>query len=104
MRAATQRNLRISTLSAVRRAIASLVVTLCVASPAAAVAGGGGNAGDNQYLDPFSGTATTCLAAAQCGRHSIGVEIDPSYFASACKRLTTKTGGLFSSTTLEFHP
>ena len=31
-------------------------VALCVASPAAAVAGGGGNAGDNQYLDPFSGT------------------------------------------------
>lgn len=55
-------------------------------------------------LDPFVGTATTALAAAQCGRNSIGSEIDPDYFEMACKRLTGKTRGLFSSATLEFHP
>ena len=54
-------------------------------------------------LDPFVGTATTALAAAQCGRNSIGSEIDPDYFEMACKRLTGKTRGLFSSATLEFH-
>ena len=55
-------------------------------------------------LDPFSGTATTSLAAAQCGRNSIGIEVDRDYFGYASTRLTTKTRGLFSSTTLEFHP
>jgi DNA modification methylase len=55
-------------------------------------------------LDPFSGTATTSLAAAQCGRNSVGVELDPDYFEYACKRLTAKTRGLFSTATLEFHP
>ena len=55
-------------------------------------------------LDPFAGTGTTSLAAAQCGRNSIGVELDRDYFEYACTRLTTKTRGLFSSTTLEFFP
>lgn len=55
-------------------------------------------------LDPFAGSATTSLAAAQCGRNSIGVEIDRVYFEYACKRLAGKTRGLFSTTTLEFHP
>jgi DNA modification methylase len=55
-------------------------------------------------LDPFSGTATTALAAAQCGRNSIGFEIDAAYFEYACKRLTTKARGLFSPTTLELYP
>jgi DNA modification methylase len=55
-------------------------------------------------LDPFSGTATTSLAAAQCGRNSTGAEVDPDYFDYACKRLTAKTRGLFSTATLEFHP
>ena len=30
-------------------------------------------------LDPFLGTGTTSVAAAACGRNSIGFEIDPSY-------------------------
>jgi len=55
-------------------------------------------------LDPFAGTATTALAAAQCGRSSIGFEIDSDYFEYACKRLFSKTRGLFSTTTLEFFP
>ena len=53
-------------------------------------------------LDPFSGTATTTLAAAHCGRNSIGFEIDPDYFEFSRKRLETNTRGLFSATTLEF--
>jgi DNA modification methylase len=55
-------------------------------------------------LDPFSGTATTTLAAAQCGRHSIGLEIDPDYFTLARKRLAAKSNELFSTATFEFHP
>jgi DNA modification methylase len=54
-------------------------------------------------LDPFLGTGTTSLAAARCGRNSVGVEIDPNYFASARRRLTASTAGLFSTATLEFH-
>jgi site-specific DNA-methyltransferase (adenine-specific) len=30
-------------------------------------------------LDPFSGTGTTALAALEMGRHSISVDVDPSY-------------------------
>jgi modification methylase len=55
-------------------------------------------------LDPFLGTGTTALAAAQCGRDSVGVEVDPAYFNSACNLLTSKTSGLFSTATLHFHP
>ena len=39
-------------------------------------------------LDPFSGTATTTLAAARCGRNSIGIEVEPTYEALAVQRLT----------------
>ena len=59
-------------------------------------------AGDTVF-DPFSGTATTSLAAAQCGRNSVGTEIDPEYFEYGCKRLAAKTRGLFSTATMEFH-
>jgi DNA modification methylase len=52
-------------------------------------------AGDT-VLDPFMGLGTTLLAAAKCGRHSIGVEIDPSYFAKAKARLQAQPGNLFS--------
>jgi modification methylase len=55
-------------------------------------------------LDPFLGTGTTTLAAAQCGRNSIGIELDPDYFTYAQKRLSGKTAGLFSTATLHFHP
>ena len=37
-------------------------------------------AGDTVF-DPFLGTGTTSVAAARCGRNSIGSEIDPDYFA-----------------------
>lgn len=38
-------------------------------------------------LDPFMGTATTNLAAARWGRHSIGIEVEPTYYELATARL-----------------
>jgi DNA modification methylase len=56
-------------------------------------------AGDT-VLDPFMGTGSTNLAAANWGRNSIGVEIDPAYFETACSRLSAETKLLFSSATI----
>lgn len=38
-------------------------------------------------LDPFSGTASTSVAAAAWGRDSVGSEVEPLYFDMASKRL-----------------
>jgi DNA modification methylase len=38
-------------------------------------------------LDPFSGTGTTALAALETGRHSISVDVDPSYVDLTEQRL-----------------
>ncbi len=38
-------------------------------------------------LDPFMGTGSTNIAASQCGRHSIGYEIQEEYFDHAEDRL-----------------
>lgn len=46
-------------------------------------------------LDPFMGTGTTLLAAARCGRNSIGVEIEPAYVKKATVRLETEFSSLF---------
>jgi DNA modification methylase len=54
-------------------------------------------------LDPFSGTATTTMAAAHCGRNSISVEIDPAYFEKACSRVLDETGGLFRRCEVRCH-
>jgi DNA modification methylase len=54
-------------------------------------------------LDPFLGTGTTSLAAAGCGRNSIGVEVDPAYFDYARTRLTGNMAGFFSCSTLNCH-
>ena len=48
-------------------------------------------------LDPFNGTATTQVAAAACGRNSIGIEVDPVYFADGLDRLHRESGGLLST-------
>lgn len=42
--------------------------------------------GDTVF-DPFTGTASTQLAARQCGRSSIGVEVEPRYHEMAMARL-----------------
>lgn len=55
-------------------------------------------------LDPFLGTGTTSLAAAQSGRNSIGVDVDGEYLACACKRLRSKTSGLFNTASIHHHP
>jgi site-specific DNA-methyltransferase (adenine-specific) len=38
-------------------------------------------------LDPFMGSGTTLVAGQRLGRAGIGIEIDPEYFAIACKRV-----------------
>jgi DNA modification methylase len=58
--------------------------------------------GDTVF-DPFSGTGTTTVAAAQCGRNSIGVEIEESYFDQAAARVKTKTSGLFAAAKVNIH-
>jgi DNA modification methylase len=54
-------------------------------------------------LDPFMGTGTTNVAAARCGRHSIGCEVDGQYFDLAEQRIRNETSGLFSLVTIEAH-
>jgi DNA modification methylase len=59
-------------------------------------------AGDT-VLDPFLGSGTTALAAAGCGRNSVGYEIDPEYLRLAERRLERATAGLFSATSVTVH-
>ena len=56
--------------------------------------------GDTVY-DPFMGSGTTNLTAAQCTRNSIGVEIDVKYYKDALKRMKHKSSGLFDRLQLE---
>jgi len=42
---------------------------------------------EDTVLDPFLGTGSTTLAAIQCGRNSIGNEIDPDYFLKTEERV-----------------
>ena len=51
-------------------------------------------------LDPFAGTGTTLVAAAQARRNSIGVEIDPEYVSLASRNLA-KAGDLFHQPVIE---
>lgn len=38
-------------------------------------------------FDPFMGSGTTGVAAVQCGRKFVGIEIDPTFFQIACERI-----------------
>jgi DNA modification methylase len=38
-------------------------------------------------LDPFMGSGTTLVACQRFGRQGIGIELDPGYFDTACKRV-----------------
>lgn len=53
-------------------------------------------------LDPFSGTATTMLAAMKSARNSIGIEIDPEYFKMSEDRLRKENSNMFANANLEF--
>ena len=44
--------------------------------------------GDTVF-DPFTGTASTQVAARKCGRNSIGIEVEPEYYAKATARLAS---------------
>nr|WP_265263256.1 site-specific DNA-methyltransferase [Spirulina subsalsa] len=46
-------------------------------------------------VDPFMGTGTTIVAAANWGRNSIGIEVDPYYFKYAEQRIHQATSSLF---------
>ena len=48
-------------------------------------------------LDPFMGSGTTGVAAVSLGRKFIGIEIEPKYFAIACRRISEalKQGDMF---------
>lgn len=39
------------------------------------------------FLDPYMGSGTTGVAAVRMGRHFTGIEIDPGYFDTACRRI-----------------
>ena len=51
-------------------------------------------------LDPFCGSGTTMLAAMQCGRNSVGIEIDRAYCDLAARRLEAEKNSLFSAASL----
>ena len=53
-------------------------------------------------LDPFCGTGTSLLAAANAGRNGIGYELDRAYANMAALRLKQEVGGLFQQVRLEF--
>ncbi len=42
-------------------------------------------------LDPFMGTGTSNLAAADLGRNSVGIEVEPAYFESAVSAISKVT-------------
>lgn len=48
-------------------------------------------------LDPFMGSGTTNVAAARWGRNSVGVELDPGYYAMAQKRIKEFESDLYLS-------
>lgn len=50
-------------------------------------------------VDPFAGTGTTTVAASEFDRHSISVEIEPTYIKLMQKRLAQAT----SNASIEFH-
>jgi site-specific DNA-methyltransferase (adenine-specific) len=49
-------------------------------------------------LDPFMGSGSTGVAAAQMGRQFVGIEKDPDYFDIACRRIedAQRQGDLFT--------
>ncbi len=58
---------------------------------------------DDTVLDPFMGTASTQVAAARCGRNSIGIEVDAVYFDLAVERMRQEAVNVFGTTRIEVH-
>jgi len=56
---------------------------------------------NDTVLDPFVGTGTTIVAAAQAGRNSVGVEIDPKYWRLARDRLGEALPSMTAKRTVE---
>ena len=48
-------------------------------------------------LDPFTGTASTQVAGAACGRNTLGIEVDPVYHEHAVARLSNETDSLLGT-------
>lgn len=48
---------------------------------------------DGVVLDPYSGVATTCCAAALEGRRSVGIELNPDYFEEGKARVAAALEG-----------
>src|SRR5207253_1974374 len=44
-------------------------------------------------LDPFMGSGSTAVAAAQAGRHYVGYDTDPAYVALAGRRVEAARNG-----------
>ncbi len=53
-------------------------------------------------LDPFVGTGTTMVAAMNCGRNSVGYEIDPTFAQVARRRLLDESSKLFGTIKTDF--
>lgn len=45
---------------------------------------------DLVVIDPFAGSGTTGVAAVRSGRRFVGMEVDPTHFATACERLAAE--------------
>ena len=58
--------------------------------------------GDN-VLDPFLGSGATTLAAAECGRNSIGYEIDADSLTQAHHRIVKLASNLFTRVSVAVH-
>jgi modification methylase len=52
-------------------------------------------------LDPFLGTGSTSVAAARCGRNSIGIDVDEMYLRMSVKRIGLEANELFNRLTLK---
>jgi len=50
---------------------------------------------DDIIFDPFTGSGTTLIAANNCNRYSVGLEIDKKYCELAKQRIINETGLLF---------
>lgn len=53
-------------------------------------------------LDPFLGSGTTCLAARNLGRNSIGYEVNPEFAGIIRRKLGVDAGTLFPEAAIEF--